>query len=84
MTSEQLFQRCGRDAAYYLKFEKYVLAALSVMTAVGLGLLLPLYITSDGITGSPECGLRSLSFPIFSSIHAHTHTLSLSLSLDIY
>ena len=61
MSFEQLEERCGADAAFYLRFESYVMRLLLVVLVFGLAVLLPIYTTGEGILVSADNGFDRLT-----------------------
>lgn len=58
----ELVQACGVDGYLFLRFEQHVIAALVFCTVFGLGVLIPVYVSGDGIVGgtsvSPDTTLQ--------------------------
>ena len=42
MTDEQFRQKCGGDAVQYLRFQRHLMAFVSVVTIVSIGVILPI------------------------------------------
>lgn len=62
---EKILRKCGYDAVQYLSFQRHIMVLMAIITAVSLGVVLPI-----NFGGQLEGDERSFGHTTVSNLHA--------------
>jgi len=61
---EKILRKCGNDAVQYLSFQRHIMVLMAIITAVSLGIVLPI-----NFAGDLEGDERSFGHTTVSNLH---------------